>query len=230
MNDLFSNKQTGYLLIIALVTLLLGATYYFLIYPLNEEKNSKEVTISSVRSEIALLNSQFTSPVEEVEITNSFQLKKKVPVSRELDKLLQSIEEIELVSEGRIESIEFNNYDEVVAESTLVTSKSDNTDETNEENEINEMTVEEEIVEAPVSPVASSALPPQLKLITFNINVLTKDYDHLNTFIKELESIERIKRIDQIEFLLPGEESYIELNSKEAINAIIQVTTFYYDE
>lgn len=228
MNDLFSNKQTGYLVISALIAVLLGAIYYFLVYPMSEEKNSKEVTISTVRSEIALLDSQLTAPVEEGEDKNSFQLEKKVPLTRELDMLIKSIEEVDLVSEAKIESIEFNNYDEIVADSTLVPSEEEASPDTNDAT--TEETEGEQPAETPVSPVANSTLPPQLKLITFNINIFTKDYDHLNTFIKELESIERIKRIDQIEFLLPGEESLLELDYKEAISARIQVTTFYYDE
>ena len=60
--------------------------------------------------------------------------------------------------------------------------------------------------------------------------MLTKDYDHFNLFIKELESIERIKRIDQVGFLMPGEEQSYEEETEEAISAVIQVTTFYYDE
>lgn len=228
MNDLFSNKQTGYLVISALIAVLLGAIYYFLVYPMSEEKNSKEVTISTVRSEIALLDSQLTAPVEEGEDKNSFQLEKKVPLTRELDMLIKSIEEVDLVSEAKIESIEFNNYDEIVADSTLVPSEEEASPETDDA--ATEEIEGEQPAETPVSPVANSTLPPQLKLITFNINILTKDYDHLNTFIKELESIERIKRIDQIEFLLPGEESLLELDYKEAISARIQVTTFYYDE
>ena len=226
MNDLISNKRTGYLLVIALLAVLLGAIYYFLIYPLNEEKNSKETTISTMESEIALLDAQAVAPVEEDE--NSFYLEKKVPMTRELDKLIQSIEEVELVSEARIESIEFNNYDEVVAESTLVTSDEENSTETNDV-AVDEVEGEQP-TETPVSPVASTPLPPQLKLITFNISVLTKDYDQINAFIKELESIERIKRIDQVEFSMPGEEQNYDEETEESISAVIQVTTFYYSE
>lgn len=228
MNDLFSNKQTGYLVVSALIAVLLGVIYYFQVYPMSEEKNSKEVTISTVRSEIALLDSRLTSPVKEDEDKNSFQLEKKVPLTRELDMLIKSIEEVDLVSEAKIESIEFNNYDEIVADSTLVPSEEEASPDTNDAT--TEETEGEQPAETPVSPVANSTLPPQLKLITFNINILAKDYDHLNTFIKELESIERIKRIEQIEFLMPGEESLLDVDFKDAISARIQVTTFYYDE
>ncbi|MEK5216301.1 potassium transporter [Psychrobacillus sp. FSL H8-0487] len=225
MNDLISNKRTGYLLIIALAAVVFGAIYYFLIYPLNEEKNSKETSITTVENEIALLDAQSVVPVEEA--GNSMFLEKKVPLTRELDKLLQSVEEVELVSQAKIESIDFNNYDEIVADSSLVS-----TEETATETE--GVAVEdgegEQAAETPVSPVANTPLPSQLKLITFNISVLTKDYNHFNTFIKELESIERINRIDQVEFSMPGEEQGYDEEFEEAISARIQVTTFYYDE
>ncbi len=228
MNELVSNKRTGYLLIVALVAVLLGALYFFLISPLQQEKQSKEVVISNVRNEIDLLSTQLVAPSEEVE--NSFLLEKKVPLSRELDRLVQSIEEVELISEARVESINFNNYDEIVADSSLAA--------TNEEVPLNEPVAttdeaspEGEIVsEAPVSPIANTILPPQLKLITFDITVWTKDYDHLSTFIKEIESIERVYRIDAIEFSLLGEEELYDLEVQEAVSATIQVTTFYYGD
>jgi len=226
MNDLISNKRTGYLLIIALAAVVLGAIYYFLIYPLNEEKNSKETTITTVENEIALLDAQSVVPVEEVE--NSIVLEKKVPLTRELDKLIQSIEEVELISEAKIQSIDFNNYDEIVADSALVSTEEETATET--EGVAVEDGEGEQAAETPVSPVANTPLPSQLKLITFNISVLTKDYDHFNTFIKELESIERINRIDQVEFSMPGEEQGYDEEIEEAISATIQVTTFYYDE
>lgn len=75
MNELVSNKQTGYLLLVALVAVLLGALYFFLINPLKEEKESKEVIISNVRNEIDLLSTQLNTSVVEEE--NTFLLEKK---------------------------------------------------------------------------------------------------------------------------------------------------------
>lgn len=232
MNDLVSNKRTGYLLLLALVVVILGAIYYFVIYPLSEEKNSKEVTVSNVRSEVAVLQEQLTTPVAEEEPEeHTFALKKKVPLTRDLDKLIRSIEEIELISESKIMSVNFNNYDEVVSESALVPTQTE--EETNTENtetsDITEVTDTTTETETPVSPVANIVLPPQLKLITFNLSVLTKDYDHLKQFMEELEKAERIVRVDQLSFSLPGEEQYYKVDSVDSISVEIQVTTFFYD-
>ncbi|WP_391202195.1 type 4a pilus biogenesis protein PilO [Psychrobacillus sp. L4] len=226
MNDLVSNKKTGFFLIIALLVVVLGAIYYYFVYPLNEEKNSREIGISNVRNEIAVLQTQLVPPVIETDVMeNSFALQKKVPATRALEELIRSIEQVELISESKIESINFNNYDESVAESTLVPIKT----EENAHTDATETTEENMAIETPVSPVANIVLPAQLKLITLNISVLTKDYEHLNSFMKELENLERIVRVDQIKFSVPGEEQQTEMESEETISAEIQLTTFYYD-
>ncbi|QFF99568.1 potassium transporter [Psychrobacillus glaciei] len=226
MNDLVSNKKTGFLIIIAFIVVVLGAIYYYFVYPLNEEKNLKEVTVSNVRNEIAVLETQLAAPVvEDDNRENSFAFQKKVPTTRALEELIRSIEQVELISESKIESINFNNYDESVSESTLVPIKT----EENAQTDATETTEENTANETPVSPVANIVLPAQLKLITLNISVLTKDYEHLNSFIKELENLERIVRVDQIKFSVPGEEQQTEMDSEETISAEIQLTTFYYD-
>ena len=121
MNDLMSNKKTATLVIAAFVALILGAIYYLFIYPLNEEKNTKESTVMTVQSEIAVLEEQLVAPVvvEEESEEQAFDLKKKVPPTRALDELIRSIEEVEQVTESIVESIDFNNYDGLVAESVL---------------------------------------------------------------------------------------------------------------
>lgn len=182
--------------------------------------------VSNVRNEIAVLNEQLTAPNEEVEPEqNTFALQKKVPLTRALDELIRSIEEVELISESKIESINFNNYDAAVSESPLAPTQTEEGTQT----ENAKPTEENTATETPVSPVANIVLPPQLKLITFNISVLTKDYDHLKVFIEELENLERIVRVDQIGFSMPGEEQLYDLDSEETISAEIQLTTFYYN-
>ncbi|MDF2066197.1 hypothetical protein [Bacillus sp. Cr_A10] len=59
--ELFSDKKSGFLIIVALVFVIIGAIYYFLIYPLKEEKQLKEVTVSWVRTEVAVLQTELAS-------------------------------------------------------------------------------------------------------------------------------------------------------------------------
>ncbi|WP_156316734.1 hypothetical protein [Bacillus sp. FJAT-22090] len=43
------------------MVVIIGAIYYFLIYPLKEEKQLKEVTVSSIRTEVAVLQTELAS-------------------------------------------------------------------------------------------------------------------------------------------------------------------------
>lgn len=229
MNELVSNKRTATLLIVALVVLILGAIYYYVIYPLQNERDAKKNNVQVLQTEVAVLNEQYQSAQAEGSSTeNTFQLVKQIPLTRELDELIRSMEEIELVSDSRIETVEFNNYDENVAESTLVPEETEPTDVT-EEIESPEDAVEGEEV-APVSPIAETILPTNLKLITFNVSIQAKSYEHFTTFVEEVEKIDRIMRIDQVNMAAPGEQEIVDKSEEEATAATIQITTFYYDE
>ena len=223
MNELVSNKRTALLLIVALVLLVLGAIYYYVIYPLQSERSAKENNVEMLQAEVSVLSEQYQSAQEGDSPTeNAFLLESQVPITRDLDELIRSIEEVELVSDSRIESIKFNNYDENVAESTLAP------DVTEETESIENQVQSEEV--APVSPVAETVLPNKLKLITFEVSIQSKSYEQLVLFVEEMEKMSRIMRIDQVELTAPGEEEIVDKTYEEALAATIQITTFYYDE
>lgn len=54
--------------------------------------------------------------------------------------------------------------------------------------------------------MADAPLPANLKLITFNVSVQTKNYEHLVLLIEEIENLERVLRVDQITMNAPGEQ------------------------
>ena len=55
MNDLVNDKKTAYILIAALVIVLLGAVYYFILQPLKSEKVPKELNVEVLQGEVASL-------------------------------------------------------------------------------------------------------------------------------------------------------------------------------
>lgn len=229
MNELVSDKKTAYILISALVVVLLGAVYYFVLHPLKNEKQSKEVSIEVLQGEVAALKEEYSSSqLQDDSTENAFYLKTQVPLTRELNELIRSIEEVELLSESKILSVEFNNYDGTIEDAQLLPETSEENTETEPQSE--DVLTDEPSEEPPVSPVAEASLPEKLKLITFNISILTKNYDQLVMFVEEIEHLKRIYRVDQITLLAPGEEQLLD---KEAVNNIvakIQLTTFYHDE
>ncbi|SEM51374.1 hypothetical protein SAMN04487786_1993 [Paenisporosarcina quisquiliarum] len=233
MNELVSDKKTAYILISALVVVLLGAVYYFVLHPLKNEKQSKEVSIEVLQGEVAALKEEYSSSqLQDDSTENAFYLKTQVPLTRELNELIRSIEEVELLSESKILSVEFNNYDGTIEDAQLLPETSEENTETEPQSEdvLTDEPSEEPPEEPPVSPVAEASLPEKLKLITFNISILTKNYDQLVMFVEEIEHLKRIYRVDQITLLAPGEEQLLDKEAVNNIAAKIQLTTFYHDE
>lgn len=229
MNELVSDKKTAYILISALVVVLLGAVYYFVLHPLKNEKKSKEVSIEVLQGEVAALKEEYSSSqLQDDSTENAFYLKTQVPLTRELNELIRSIEEVELLSESKILSVEFNNYDGTIEDAQLLPETSEENTETEPQSE--DVLTDEPSEEPPVSPVAEASLPEKLKLITFNISILTKNYDQLVMFVEEIEHLKRIYRVDQITLLAPGEEQLLDKEAVNNIAAKIQLTTFYHDE
>lgn len=240
---LSGNKNTSIVLLVALIASLLFAIYYYIVLPKKDNVQSLESAINALHTEIGALQAQIDSSEEEttVEVSNVFEIRQKLPQSREIDQLLLNLEEIEFVSETRITSIGFNSYDALVSESTIVPLPEEvvDTDETAEvqEEETEKAETEEaeegtetgETAETPVSEIAAQTLPPELKLITFNLEIEAPDGQNIQLFIEEIENLKRIMHIDSISYTLPGEEAEFLEEGNEAVTASIQVTTFYYE-
>ena len=238
---LSSSKNSGPILIVILVGILLFAIYYYVLLPKQDEADMMESSVNSLRSEISTLNGQIASIKEgqSNKSSNEFSLRKKLPDNREIDELLLNIEEIEYVSGSRIQSISVNNYDSLVSASSLtdpnaVTETEENAEGQMKENE--EQIAEtattsenEEPVTTPVSTIAVESLPPNLKLISFNVDVESPNHDKLKQFIKEIERLERVMHIDTVGYNLPGEENTFAEDATDIVGASIQVTTFYYE-
>lgn len=229
---LSSGKNSGTLLLIALVAALLFALYYYVILPKKEEVEMLQSSISTTQSEIASLQEQ----IEEINANRSLDhatlinMRKKVPATRSLENLVLNIEETQYVSGTKILTIEFNNYDDLVSETELENPYASSEEEEGTDGTVEEGSTEgEEQEETPVSTISQESLPPELKLVTFEIVVASPDFDHLVAFIKEIEKIERIMHIDIIEFALPGEELELSDIPVGSIEATVQVTTFYYE-
>jgi len=238
---LSSNKNTSLLLLVMLVAALLFAVYYYIVLPKKDNVESLESSINALQTEITSIQEQMSSTGDQTttEVENVFGMRQKLPESREIDQLLLNLEEIEYISEARITSIGFNSYDTLVSESAIapideeeVDTEENAADETATEGETDatgEVTEAEEGTETPVSDISAEALPPELKLITFNLEIEVPENQNLQQFIKELEKLPRIMHIDTISFTLPGEEGEIMEDAAETLNASIQVTTFYYE-
>ncbi|MFJ8235062.1 potassium transporter [Ureibacillus sp. NPDC094379] len=231
-----SSKNSAVLLLSALVAALIFAVYYYVVAPKKGEAEMLSNSVSSLQSEITTYQDQLKG-LEDTQSKNAsttFTLRKKVPQSREIDGLLLNIEEIAYVTESNVQSINFNNYDSLVSESGYIepesqeettSTETEGTETTEAEATENGETIQEDV---PISTLAQS-LPPELKLITFNLQIESPDYSRLQQFIKEIENLERVMHIDTISYSLPGEENEFAEDASDVATASIQLTTFYYE-
>lgn len=226
MRETFAENKLLALLLGILAFVLLGAVYYYVIFPKNEEKDGLERSITQIQQETIALEKQVEA-LSKVETTTSddFELRKKLPPSRDLDKLLRDLNEVELISESKIIAITFNNYDDEVSKSTKLTPAEEEAEENKDEQQ--DPNKEDSEQEKPVTFIDITTLPPELKLITLNVDMMILDADHLMTFLKELESLERVIRIDTVDIAQPGEAELTLRDPDKRISVSVQLTTFY---
>ena len=236
--QLSGGKNTGPLLITALLLALIFAVYYYVLTPKLDEVKAKESSVSTLNQEITSLQEQIAL-VEETQQSsaiNNLTLRKKVPQTRAIEKVLLNIAEIEAVTGTLVESISFNNYDSLVLDSSITDPNAPVVDEgaaqdvpaTNGDQSTEEET-EITTDELPVSTIAKESLPAALKLVTFSIDIAALDMKSLNSYLEEIEKIERIMKIDALDISLPGEEDKFQEDADPTVTATLQVTTFYYE-
>ena len=243
MMQLSGGKNSGPLLITAVVLALLFAVYYYVVLPKQGEAQEKQSAVNHLKSEISTMREQIALINEEDNgiMDSEFIIRKQLPASREIDQLLLSFEEAEYISGSRILGISFNNYGSLVSASGLAQPEEEAlVDEANDADAIDGATegdaASEEGAEStalqedmPVSTMAPESLPDNLKMITFEVEVESPDYDQLQQFIREIEGLERVMHIDAIEYALPGEEASLTEEASTIVSANIQVTTFYFE-
>lgn len=225
MNNLTSSKNSSILLLTALVAALLFALYYYLLMPRLNEVEVKNSNINQLQQEIANIEGQLSTLDEEQGelVTNILTMRKKVPETRAIEKIILDMAEIEEVTGTRVEALNFNNYDTTVAQSEVTEPNRLEKAET----EVNgEQTADENL---PVSSIAMENLPNELKLVTFSLEVAALDFKALESFLTEIEKLERVMKTDTISFSLPGEQDQLDKDADLTLKATVQVTTFYYE-
>lgn len=226
MTRILNSKKSGILLLALLIASLLFALYYYVILPKKDEVQAKEASIQSLQNEIKSLEQSLASFDEQLEVPmqDTLDMQKKVPSVRAVEQVLRDMVEIEEVTGTRMESLTFNNYDESVADANVgqTNTVAEAEAKVNEENQENSET-------PPVSTIAQENIPPELKLVTFTFDIGALTFDSMVTFLKEVEKLERVMKIDTIKMSLPGEKEKLDKEADTTIKATVQITTFYYE-
>lgn len=131
MSDFFQEKRKIVLFIGIILFLLLGLLYFYLIMPLKDDANAAEQNVKQLETEVKALENRLNQN-ETDQPKNTAKLEKKMPLSRQLDELILSLQEIEMVSGSQIASINFNNYDGGLTEADGTNENNESTDGTDE--------------------------------------------------------------------------------------------------
>jgi len=131
MSDFFQEIRKIVLFIGIILFLLLGLLYFYLIMPLKDDANAAEQNVKQLETEVKALENRLNQN-ETDQPKNTAKLEKKMPLSRQLDELILSLQEIEMVSGSQIASINFNNYDGGLTEADGTYNNNETTDGTDE--------------------------------------------------------------------------------------------------
>ncbi|KFL44432.1 hypothetical protein CH76_01075 [Lysinibacillus sp. BF-4] len=221
-----ASSQRNTVILVALLTIaLLGALYYYVVLPKTERVASLQSTITTLTATRDTALADIAAfDAKDLDAGTLARLQKQVPKERGVEYILRDLEDIEMLTRSRIENISFSEYDEPMLERKLGLT------ETTEEElaaQLANETVEEE---EPLYNAALAEAPEGLQIITYQVELLTPDYKTLRTFIREVEGLERIIKIDVVQLSQPGEEVKFAEVVDYTVSASLQLTTFFYNE
>lgn len=257
MNEYFEGNKRSLLLLSGMLFVLALVLFFMLLRPLIGDYKREVQQIDSLNEEINLLKAQIKRLEETTEEFDLEQLilENKIPTERELDEYILAIQQLELHTESKIDSIQFT-YDSSIAtdateeESEIeetedteagdvdeleTVDESDESTETEESDTIDEEVIDEESEEEPTAPTIDPAIlsekPEELHVMTVRISALSPDFDEFIELLKLIENNERISIVTSLNFTKPTEQDiFFEDNPLEIIPFDAEITTFYYKE
>ncbi|UOE93306.1 hypothetical protein [Alkalihalobacillus sp. LMS39] len=234
MNEYIQEKRTMFIVIIASLFLLIVLAFFLFQKPVHEQLRAEETMVTTEQ----MLIDGITVQLEELanqEEENTVMLERKVPKERLIDQYLLTLQEVELISESKIQDISFTSYDGELTEEEFISGAAESGVETSEQ-VVEPVAVEEgaetgepEVVEE--AQLEQEQLPNGLQLLTISMQVVSPNYESYLMFLKEIEKRERITRVDSLQFTTPTEADLLFSDDPdETISFTMQVTTFYYQD
>lgn len=184
MNSLFHERKSTFFLLLILGFLLLFVVYYISLHPLIDEVKQKQVAVKFTQNEIDVLLAKSEKVLEsDQDVEELLVLQEKVPMSRELARLILTLERIEAVSNSQFDDIRFA-YDGLMPQPIQQSIENESTG--NVENK-----------------------PAQLEGITVQFRVTSPSYEDYRKLLKEFENETRIMAVSQIDFEQSSESTIV---------------------
>lgn len=225
MNLQLSKKH---LLIIFLSILLLGGAiagaYYLLILPVHEQLDRKETELKLATQELTIIENKLADTNEKT-ILSTMELQKQVPVKRMLDQLLLDLEKAEVISDTNIIELKLDGTEDdeeidLVAEAAKEDGGAEPEGAPDNQEASGETASE---VNSPVEEV----LPNGIRKISMTLSGEAATYFEMEKFIKSLESLKRIVKVEVLNFTgLP--EIYSVDQGSENVEFEVSLAAYYY--
>jgi len=190
-----------------------GLYVYFLHFqPLQQKMNELEAAITKEKQELAMIDETGQSSTKK-EVINTSELQQKIPVEPLTDQIVLSLEEAEVASGTLITSLTFQEEEEdeqqsLETEDYLGTETEKETENTGK-SEVN--------------------LPNGVKQIRAEMTVTSPSYKELETFVKEIEQLPRMAKVESLQFAGTQEARELVVEP-ENLSFQIVVSFYYYPE
>ncbi len=222
MSFRLTKKET---LIISVIFLLVVAgilnSYLFIILPVQATLQTSEVELKQEEALLSTIEASVTNKQEQA-FQGTMELQKKLPVEPLLEQFLLDLEKAEIISGSFITSMSFgekgieeatNLVEEYIQETQGILAG--DTKETND------------VKQTDQGRTAEGMIPEGVERLTVNLTVESPSYFELEAFLKALEDLRRITKIDELSF--SGNEEVVTTDSPpEKLTYTLTVSTFYY--
>src|SRR5690606_23365446 len=109
MNEYFEENKRSLIILAVMLFLLAAVVFFVLVRPLVKDYKAEQNRIEQLKNEIELLEAHIENLQDssgEVDL-KQLMLENKIPRERELDEFILALQQLELHTESRIDSIEF---------------------------------------------------------------------------------------------------------------------------
>ena len=194
-----------------------GLYVYFLHFqPLQQKVNELEAAITKEKQELAMIDETGQSSAKK-EIVNTSELQQKIPVQPLTDQIVLSLEEAEVASGTLITSLTFQEG-EGIEEQSLET-----------EDYLGIETETETETETGKTDESAENLPGGVKQIQAEMTVASPSYKELQTFVKEIEQLPRMAKVESLQFAGTQEARELVVEP-ENLSFQVVVSFYYYPE
>lgn len=234
MNLHFKKKSIIATVGVILIGGLFAGEYFVFLQPLKNEVKSVKTQLETEEKLYDVMAQRFTDSSNKV-VEQTSALQRMLPVQPFLEQFILDLEKAEVISNSLITTMSFSDAElsvDETAQENLSAEEQINADaDANYEVNGKEVSSGDKAAEQgqnqAETQTAAPAIPEGMKRITVNLSVKSSNYFDMLTFLKTIENLERITKIDSLSF--SGGEEVKSVDAKlEGLTYSVVLSTFYY--